>query len=321
MRKTTEEPLISFIITIYNLPVSMVRECIDSVMSLSLRTDEREIIVVDDGSDLSIIDDLADIENDITYLRQRNGGSSAARNAGLKMATGRYIQFIDGDDKLLIEGYEHCIDIIRYHKPDMIVFDYAEKETSNDAFFLPEPISGSAYLRHNNLRVMPWRYAFNRSILRELRFTNGLLHEDEEFTPLLILRAETLYDTKIKAYFYRQRSDSMSRNDSKRSIIKRLNDTERIIFHLQEVASSQPLVSRKALQRRVAQLTMDYIYNTMRLTRSPRQLEERIERLRKGGLFPLPNKRYTRNYTLFRLLTKSKAMRLLLTLILKIKPC
>lgn len=55
-----------------------------------------------------------------------------------------------------------------------------------------------------------------------------------------------------------------------------------------------------ALQRRVAQLTMDYLYNTIMLTRSSEQLEARIEELRQYGLYPLPDRDYTKKYQWFR---------------------
>ena len=63
-----------------------------------------------------------------------------------------------------------------------------------------------------------------------------------------------------------------------------------------------PYKDRQALQRRVAQLTMDYLYNIIRLTRSRHYLKRKIQELRRLGLYPLPAKAYTAKYTLFRLL-------------------
>ena len=53
-----EKPLISFILTYYNLPVEMLIECIESILALSLQADEREIIVVDDGSKIRCVNEL-----------------------------------------------------------------------------------------------------------------------------------------------------------------------------------------------------------------------------------------------------------------------
>ena len=121
-------PLVSFIITTYNLPSEYLEFCLKSILQLSLNPKEREIIIVDDGSDLSPIHDLMDYQDDFIYLRQRNQGLSIARNTGIKIATGRFLQFIDGDDYLLQRGYEHCLDLVRYHNPDIVYFELTAKE-------------------------------------------------------------------------------------------------------------------------------------------------------------------------------------------------
>ncbi len=93
-----KRPLISFIVTSYNMPVELLKECIESIVALNLRPDEREIIVVDDGSQTSPIDSLGDLRTEIVYIRQKNEGLSVARNNGMRISTGRYMQFVDGDD-------------------------------------------------------------------------------------------------------------------------------------------------------------------------------------------------------------------------------
>ena len=94
--------------------------------------------------------------------------------------------------------------------------------------------------------------------------------------------------------------------------MRRLNDMEAIILNLNDRADSLPQADREALQRRVAQLTMDYIYNYIRLTHDSKHLEKCIERLHEKGLFPLPDRHYTRKYTWFRRLSMTKIGRKLL---------
>lgn len=318
----TQNILVSFIITTYNLPTEYIIECLKSILQLSLSPKEREIILIDDGSDLSPISDLIDYQDDIIYLRQRNQGLSVARNKGLQIATGTFIQFVDGDDFLLQTAYEHCLDLVRYHNPDIVYFQLTDKEGKEVPYSYTEPVCGSCFLHNNNLRGSACSYIFRSSVLKNQRFTPGILHEDEEFTPILFLKAERIITTDAKAYFYRTRQDSiMHQKENKRHNLKRLADTELVIFHLQKKAALLSETERVALNRRIAQLTMDYLYNTILLTRSMRHLEEAINRLHEKGLYPLPNKKYTKKYQLFCKAINSKMGRRLLVLTLpQIKP-
>ena len=101
-----QAPIVSFIVTTYNLPIDYIKECLDSILQLSLNPKEREIILIDDGSDICPLNDLAEYLPNIIYLRQPNQGVSVARNYGMKIATGKYIQFIDGDDYILKAAYD-----------------------------------------------------------------------------------------------------------------------------------------------------------------------------------------------------------------------
>ena len=77
---------ISFIIPYYNLPAGMLKECIGSILSLPLQPQEREIIIVDDGSACSVEDKLQTYTDDIRYIRKENEGVSVARNIGMQEA-------------------------------------------------------------------------------------------------------------------------------------------------------------------------------------------------------------------------------------------
>ena len=87
-------------------------------------------------------------------------------------------------------------------------------------------------------------------------------------------------------------------------------------MHLQEKAALLSEIERVALNRRIAQLTMDYLYNTIQLTHSVKHLEEAIMRLHDKGLYPLPDKKYTKKYQLFCKAIRSKMGRRLMVLTL-----
>lgn len=309
------QPLVSFIITTYNLPIKLLQECVNSIFALSLNRKEMEVIIVDDGSDLSPINDLVDLRDEIIYVRQKNSGVSVARNTGINISTGKYIQFVDGDDMLVPSNYEHCLDIVRYHDPDVVSFVFSNGHDVDSAYCLTNPINGTEYLHQYNLHGSACTYIFRKSILGNLCFTPGIVYgEDEEFTPQLFLRAGTIYKTEVEAYLYRNRKSSVTNQLSTRTIAQKFDDTERVLFHLQELSFTMPEADRVAINRRIAQLTMDYIYNVINITRSSHQLDESLQRLHDRGLYPLPDKKYTKKYTSFRKMINNRIGRKILLL-------
>ena len=77
----------TFVITCYDLPADMLRECVTAIFSLAFQPGEREVIVIDDGSKLPAITDIDDVKDQIIYLRQPNSGLACARNMGIRVAT------------------------------------------------------------------------------------------------------------------------------------------------------------------------------------------------------------------------------------------
>ena len=312
-QQDNKKTLISFIIPVYNVPVDMLRACIDSIENLSLRQFEREIIVVDDGSDESPLAALGTLADDIIFIRQKNKGVAVARNVGLKMAEGEFVQFVDADDVLLRTPYEHVIDLVRYGKADMVMFDYCEKPDKKLSYKDDGPMAGATLMRSQNIHGAAWSFLFQRSMLGSLRFTPGIAYgEDEEFTPQLLLRAERVIVTTARAYCYRQRPASAINRKDIRSRLQRLNDAKDVLLSLHRKCSTLPPEERVAMQRRTAQLTMDYIYNVIVLTRSRHYLDRQLEELSKVGLFPLPDRDYTQKYKWFRRMTNSSIGRTIL---------
>lgn len=305
--QTSKTPLVSFIVTYYNIPIDMLRECIESIVNLSLKEEEREIILIDDGSDVVPLDELIDYRDQIIYLRHKNMGVSDARNKGIDICKGKYIQFVDADDCLIKSNYEQCLEKVKNNDPDMVLFRLSRDSVEVDS---PEyfygPVTGTDYMRHNNLCASACSYIFRKKLLVGLRFTSGILHEDEEFSPQLILRADTVFSTDNCAYYYRERMGSRLNSNDPDNQKKKLDDAEYVIFELDHLAATLPSAERIALQRRVAQLSMDHIYNVIMSTHSEKILDEYLERLRKRGLFPLPDREYTLKYSYFRKMINTK---------------
>ena len=307
--------MVSFVLTYHNEPIQTLCDCIDSILRLSLRSSEREIIVVDDGSDRSPINDLMKYADDIIYIRQKNSGLSEARNKGIEMAQGEYVQFVDADDHLIQRPYEHCLDLIRLHANiDMVMFDFTSRACPETIFSDSDVMTGSAYMLQHNIHGSACGYLFRRNALSALRFTTGIWHEDEEFTPQLLIRAEHVCATDAKAYFYYKHKGTITTHADEESKAKRFDDIRGVLDRLQYLCDRVPQADRIALQRRVAQLTMDYIYQVIIQKRSRKALNACIDELSSKGLFPLPDRNYSQKYKWFRRMTNSAmGRRILLT--------
>ena len=309
--KSGNRPLMSFVVTYHNEDISMLRECLTSILSLSLSKAEKEVIVVDDVSDIRPMNELMEYGDNVIYVRKPNGGLGSARNLGITIATGTYMQFVDADDYLITAEYERCLDVARYKNPDMVMFNFTRnnKVEQNMTVVDETPVAGVDFMRQNNLRGTSWGYLFKKDVIHSLRFPADIVHEDEEFTPQLVLRCERIFSLDSAASFYRVHSNRLTTSNDNRWKLRRLDDTETVIMRLHRRSDTLPYEERQALRRRIAQLTMDYLHNVIVLTRSRRFLDERIETLEREGLFPLPEKAYTRKYAIFSKMVKTSVGR------------
>ena len=112
--------LISVIIPVYKVE-EYLENCIQSVIKQTVS--DLEIILVDDGSPdqcPEICDLWADKDSRIKVIHKENGGLSDARNAGMKVATGEYVSFIDSDDYISLDFYETLLETIVDNDSDIV---------------------------------------------------------------------------------------------------------------------------------------------------------------------------------------------------------
>lgn len=217
-------PAISFIVPIYNV-APYLAECIDSLIKQKL---DKEIILVNDGStdnSLSIAMDYANRYPFITIIHSKNQGLSAARNKGLKLAKGEYVQFVDSDDYLLDQPLVEILFKAKQAQAPIIRLDY---RTQTQIPVLPEEKFTTSraidYFEREMLDV--WQPGACKMIVQrdflqqhQIEFFEGILAEDAHFTTLLCLsdpNAKVL-ETNLICYFYRRRDDSITLHPDKRS--------------------------------------------------------------------------------------------------------
>ena len=212
----------SIIIPVYNVE-KYLRDCLDSVLGQSLS--DWEAVCVNDGStdhSLSILEEYASRDSRITIISQPNGGLSAARNTGMNAAKGDYVIFLDSDDWL----EPNALDIIASSMGDEDLLCYSgrryyEQENSyNNSDELQERhySSGIDYYNDNALRKRDFAFvcvvlrAYKRSYLEMngLRFKEGILHEDNLFTPVACYYARMVSTINKCLYNYRVRRESIT---------------------------------------------------------------------------------------------------------------
>ena len=139
---------ISIIVPIYNSE-KYLKRCIDSLVNQSMK--EIEIILVNDGStdgSLKLIEDYAMKDSRIRIINKNNGGVSTARNAGIEIATGKYISFVDSDDWCEINMFEKMYEPAKEMELDFINIGYS-MDNKKGISILKNP--GNKYLVSTNL--------------------------------------------------------------------------------------------------------------------------------------------------------------------------
>ncbi|WP_206425633.1 glycosyltransferase family 2 protein [Romboutsia sp. Marseille-P6047] len=195
---------VSVIIPIYNVEKYLNR-CIDSVINQSLK--DIEIILVNDGSPDNcpkICDEYANKDSRIKVIHKSNGGLSSARNAGMKIATGDYIGFVDSDDYIEINMYEQMYKVAYENNVDFVMSDYykvyndSKKEVTLDidsSLYLKEDIYNKIYpslIMKENIDYGPllavWHCLYKTSFIKEndLYFDEQVKYsEDNLFSSLV----------------------------------------------------------------------------------------------------------------------------------------
>lgn len=318
--------LLSFIIPIYNCE-AYVADCLHGIYCLPLKDEIFEIILVDDGStDQSdeIITDFASLHRNITYIRQENQGASSARNRGLDIAEGKWIWFVDADDRIFVDGVLQNWDILQQilnsNDTDLMCFnyviDYSGKIEYVTDFQSEETLSGIEYL--DKLKgLYLWNKIFNRKSVGNIRFLEGTKNlEDMYFDFLSIIEMKQVRCLPMYGYVYDQSNqNSTSRNYHLNNLLKLSQDTQTIHKALLQEALKRSGASKKMFFKILRTSGVGYLYSLA--TRYPRrEMLDALRSYRSLGLYPV--KRTGRwKYDMFLCVANHKLGMWLLNVILK----
>lgn len=210
--------LISVIVPIYNVEKYLAR-CVDSIVNQTYKN--LEIILVDDGSPdrcPQMCDDYAKKDSRIKVVHKKNGGLSDARNAGIAVATGEYISFIDSDDYVSDDFFECLLNVMNKENSDIAEcsvvkfyevnrFDEFSDDLSVKTYDTQDAMS--ALIAENPFHQHVWNKLYKTELVKDIPYAVGKLNEDEFWTYQVFGRANKVSKLNKTMYYYFQRNSSI----------------------------------------------------------------------------------------------------------------
>lgn len=210
--------MISIIVPVYRVE-SYLSRCVDSLLAQTYT--DLEIILIDDGSpdNSSVIcDEYARQDARIRVIHQENAGLSAARNVGMRIASGEYIGFVDSDDYVAPQMYEKLLLAIERHHSDIAMCGC--RIVSEDGSFIGSDKFEEMTEYHSNeiitkfilpLKTASWNKLYRASSIKGVEFPYGRIHgEDLVFIMSALTTETTLTTTSYLGYNYIKRDNSIT---------------------------------------------------------------------------------------------------------------
>ncbi|TPF97425.1 glycosyl transferase family 2 [Bifidobacterium sp. UTCIF-39] len=221
MTDRVPQPLISVIVPVYNVKPFLAK-CIDSIIAQTYAN--MEVIIVDDGSTdgcAVICDNYAQRYAHISVIHKENGGLASARNAGIDVAKGDYLGFVDSDDFIEPFMYEKLMYSILKHSCDLAVcginYVFDDGAVIPKANIEPEQVLDfpDAIREMNTFRLYDmgaWSKLYKKELFEDIRFPVGKLSEDFFIMYRIFERAQRIVYVPDACYNYFQRTNSITKS-------------------------------------------------------------------------------------------------------------
>ena len=290
---------LSIIVPVYGVEAYLPK-CIDSLLNQDLSAEDYEIILVDDGSPDrcgDICDEYASKYGNIRVVHRKNGGLSAARNSGIEVAQGKYIQFVDSDDYLEPNVLKALVEKMETDNLDVLRFNY-QNVNENYEVFEPNKVSkpfvdyrdeicdGLTFLNERlGFACYAVQFMLKRDMLseRELFFKEGIHFEDMEWTPRVLLQACRVTSVSLMVYDYYVRVGSITKSTDKAKKQKSLHDRMDLLDAIRQ--QEIELEDNRWFKGMIAQIVVSIIGTIADEFYSERKLY--FESMKKKHLFPL----------------------------------
>jgi glycosyltransferase involved in cell wall biosynthesis len=288
---------LSIIVPIYKVE-QYLSKCVASLLNQDMTSDEYEIILVDDGSPDrcgEICKEYASHYSNVRVVHRENGGLSAARNSGIKVARGRYIQFVDSDDYLEPNVLRFLLEKMEADNLDVLRFNYQNVNEQYEVFepnkvskpfvdYSDVPCDGLTFLTERlGFGCYVWQFMIRRELLDGCQFKEGIYFEDTEWTPRLLLKSKRVTSTDLMVYNYLLRKGSITQSVEEKKKRKVLEDK---LLLLDTIQNQMQVVSDKRwFKGMIAQTTLSVIGLVCECYYNERELI--LSSLKSRELFPL----------------------------------
>lgn len=204
-----KHPLVSVIVPVYNVE-DYLEECIDSIMNQVYKN--IEIILIDDGStdrSGSLCDGLMELDNRIRVIHKKNGGLSSARNAGLEVANGKYILFVDSDDLISELMISAMTEAAEKNNCNLVVspITQCKSEIHHCSIIHMEMLNSKSVLRsfleEKSITTSSSGKLYNSLLWEDVRFPEGVIFEDFATIYKVVLKCERICKIDSHFYYYR----------------------------------------------------------------------------------------------------------------------
>ena len=301
---------VSVIIPVYNC-AAYLADCLDSVLAQTYQ--KLQIILIDDGStdgSGEICDRYAARDSRIQVAHQANQGASAARNAGLELAKGDWITFVDSDDTTQPELYEFLVGLAQTHQADIahcgyrkMHFDGTFKDVEGTNILLEQdPMEAcQCLLEGRHFTGGLWNKLYRRELFQGIRFDADLkINEDVLLNVELFLKAKKLVFQDKPLYCYYERTLSATRTTFR---LKIKRDCAQVSRRIMNIFFNTPL-ALPAARRLVYALVDLYRCGLFEDSKGTRQERWEIHQMIKvfGGAYGLNRGRQFWNYRFMRTL-------------------
>lgn len=218
-----EKDKITVIIPVYNVE-NYLERCLKSILYNTYTN--LEIICVNDGStdnSKKILEDYSQRDKRVIVINKKNNGISSARNAGIKIATGEYIAFVDSDDWIHEKYFEYLIRGI--DTADLVICNYIRSYKSGsvetDDAYRVQSISPIDVLKNKELKSYVWGKLFRHQLVDEIRFSESEKLEDSLYNMDVLLNNKNLKinHVDVPLYYYFVRADSLVNNIEAYSVL------------------------------------------------------------------------------------------------------